>query len=135
MWWTIKNILDNILYNILRFFYGITVIGIGLSSGFLFFSRIFKLTLDDVKVENVISTESVVNHDVTVETNITVSDGVTKRMMASKITTDSVTHDMIKAVNDKMLMATYQIVDDRQNEIDTDSTYWNKNVIKHNREY
>lgn len=87
-----------------------------------------------VKIEQIKTTTPVINHDVTVETNITVSDGVTKRTMKSKINSDSVTHAMIKTVNDQMLQATYKIVDDRQKEINSDSNYWSRNVIPVNKE-
>lgn len=87
-----------------------------------------------VKIEQIKTTTPVINHDVTVETNITVSDGVTKRTMKSKVKSDSVTHDMIKTVNDQMLQATYKIVDDRQKEINSDPNYWSRNVIPVNKE-
>lgn len=87
-----------------------------------------------VKIEQIKSTKPVINHDVTVETNITVSDGVTKRTMKSKVKADSVTHGMIKTVNDQMLQATYKIVDDRQREINSDPNYWSRNVINHTKE-
>ena len=87
-----------------------------------------------VKIEQIKTTTPVINHDVTVETNITVSDGVTKRTMKSKVKSDSVTHAMIKTVNDQMLQATYKIVDDRQKEINSDPNYWSRNVIPVNKE-
>lgn len=87
-----------------------------------------------VKIEQIKSTTPVINHDVTVETNITVSDGVTKRTMKSKVKSDTVTHAMIKTVNDQMLQATYKIVDGRQKEINSDSNYWSRNVIPVNKE-
>ena len=87
-----------------------------------------------VKIEQIKTTTPVINHDVTVETNITVSDGVTKRTMKSKVKSDSVTHAMIKTVNDQMLQATYKIVDDRQKEINSDPNYWSRNVISVNKE-
>ena len=87
-----------------------------------------------VKIEQIKTSTPVINHDVTVETNITVSDGVTKRTMKSKVKSDSVTHAMIKTVNDQMLQATYKIVDDRQKEINSDPNYWSRNVISVNRE-
>lgn len=89
---------------------------------------------EEIKVEQIISTKPVVKHEVTVEANVTVSDGVTKRTMKSKMTADSVTHDMIKTVNDNMLQATYKMVDVRQREVNADTNYWNKNVINHNKE-
>ena len=87
-----------------------------------------------VKIEQIKTTTPVINHDVTVETNITVSDGVTKRTMKYKVKSDSVTHAMIKTVNDQMLQATYKIVDDRQKEINSDPNYWSRNVISVNKE-
>jgi hypothetical protein len=54
--------------------------------------------------------------------------------MKSKMTADSVTHDMIKTVNDNMLQATYKMVDVRQREVNADKNYWNKNVINYNKE-
>ena len=87
-----------------------------------------------VKVEQIMSTKPVINHDVTVETNITVSDGVTKRTMKSKVKAEAVTHATIKTVNDQMLQATYKIVDDRQREINSDPNYWSRNVINHTKE-
>lgn len=88
----------------------------------------------EIKVEQIMSTKPVVKHEVTVEANVTVSDGVTKRTMKSKMTADSVTHDMIKTVNDNMLQATYKMVDVRQREVNANTNYWNKNVINHNKE-
>lgn len=89
---------------------------------------------EEIKVEQIVSTKPVIKHEVTVEANVTVSDGVTKRTMKSKMTADSVTHDMIKTVNDNMLQATYKMVDVRQREVNADKNYWNKNVISHNKE-
>lgn len=89
---------------------------------------------EEIKVEQIVSTKPVVKHEVTVEANVTVSDGVTKRTMKSKMTADSVTHDMIKTVNDNMLQATYKMVDVRQREVNADKNYWNKNVINYNKE-
>lgn len=88
----------------------------------------------EIKVEQIISTKPVIKHEVTVEANVTVSDGVTKRTMKSKMTADSVTHGMIKTVNDNMLQATYKMVDVRQREVNTDTNYWNKNVINYTKE-
>ena len=89
---------------------------------------------EEIKVEQIVSTKPVIKHEVTVEANVTVSDGVTKRTMKSKMTADSVTHDMIKTVNDNMLQATYKMVDVRQREVNADKNYWNKNVINYNKE-
>ena len=89
---------------------------------------------EEIKVEQIMSTKPVIKHEVTVEANVTVSDGVTKRTMKSKMTADSVTHDMIKTVNDNMLQATYKMVDVRQREVNADKNYWNKNVINYNKE-
>lgn len=92
------------------------------------------MPIKPVKVEPIMSTKPVVKHDVTVEANLTISDGVTKRSMKSKVITDSVTHGIVKIVNDEMLQATYKIIDDRQQEIDTDPNYWSKNTINLNME-
>ena len=89
---------------------------------------------EEIKVEQIVSTKPVIKHEVTVEANVTVSDGVTKRTMKSKMTADSVTHDMIKTVNDNILQATYKMVDVRQREVNADKNYWNKNVINYNKE-
>ena len=101
-----------------------------------FFSWLLKPVdyISEITVEQVMSTKPVVKHEVTVEANVTVSDEVTRRTMKFKMTTDSVTHDMIKTVNDNMLQTTYKMVDTRQREVDSDHKYWSKNIVNHNKE-
>ena len=110
------------------------VLMLWLSSWFLKPDNYVPPKKEEIKVEQIVSTKPVIKHEVTVEANVTVSDGVTKRTMKSKMTVDSVTHDMIKTVNDNMLQATYKMVDVRQREVNADKNYWNKNVINYNKE-
>ena len=110
------------------------VLMLWLSSWFLKPDNYVPPKKEEIKVEQIVSTKPVIKHEVTVEANVTVSDGVTKRTMKPKMTADSVTHDMIKTVNDNMLQATYKMVDVRQREVNADKNYWNKNVINYNKE-
>lgn len=110
------------------------VLMLWLSSWFLKPDNYVPPKKEEIKVEQIVSTKPLIKHEVTVEANVTVSDGVTKRTMKSKMTADSVTHDMIKTVNDNMLQATYKMVDVRQREVNADKNYWNKNVINYNKE-
>ena len=61
---------------------------------------------------------------VTVEMYTVINDGVTRRIVSSKVVIDSLTTDDITIVNSEIKKATVQMAKDRQEEIDRDNRYW-----------
>lgn len=61
---------------------------------------------------------------VTVEMYTVINDGVTRRIVSSKVVVDSLTTDDITIVNSEIKKATVQMAKDRQEEVDSDNRYW-----------
>lgn len=61
---------------------------------------------------------------VTIEMYTVINDGVTRRIVASKVVTDSITHKDTEMVNRAIKEATHKMIAIRQNEIDHNEKYW-----------
>lgn len=61
---------------------------------------------------------------VTIEMYTVINDGVTRRIVASKVVTDSITHKDTELVNRAIKEATHKMIAIRQNEIDHNEKYW-----------
>lgn len=61
---------------------------------------------------------------VTIEMYTVINDGVTRRVVASKVVTDSITHKDTEMVNRAIKEATHRMIVIRQNEIDHNERYW-----------
>lgn len=61
---------------------------------------------------------------VTIEMYTVINDGVTRRIVASKVVTDSITHKDTEMVNRSIREATHKMIALRQKEIDHDERYW-----------
>jgi hypothetical protein len=61
---------------------------------------------------------------VTIEMYTVINDGVTRRIVASKVVTDSITHKDTEMVNRSIREATHKMIALRQKEIDHNERYW-----------
>lgn len=61
---------------------------------------------------------------VTIEMYTVINDGVTRRVVASKVVTDSITHKDTELVNRAIKEATHHMIATRQREIDHNDHYW-----------
>ena len=61
---------------------------------------------------------------VTIEMYTVINDGVTRRIVASKVVTDSITHKDTEIVNRAIKEATHRMIAIRQKEIDNNERYW-----------
>ncbi len=61
---------------------------------------------------------------VTIEMYTVINDGVTRRVVASKVVTDSITHRDTELVNRAIKEATHHMIATRQREIDHNDHYW-----------
>lgn len=61
---------------------------------------------------------------VTIEMYTVINDGVTRRIVASRVVTDSITHKDTEMVNRAIKEATHKMIAIRQNEIDHNEKYW-----------
>lgn len=61
---------------------------------------------------------------VTIEMYTVINDGVTRRIVASKVVTDSITHKDTEMVNRAIKEATHKMIAIRQKEIDHNEHYW-----------
>lgn len=61
---------------------------------------------------------------VTIEMYTVINDGVTRRVVASKVVTDSITHKDTELVNRAIKEATHHMIATRQREIDNNDHYW-----------
>ena len=61
---------------------------------------------------------------VTIEMYTVINDGVTRRVVASKVVTDSITHKDTEIVNRAIKEATHHMIAVRQQEIDKNDHYW-----------
>lgn len=61
---------------------------------------------------------------VTIEMYTVINDGVTRRVVASKVVTDSITHKDTEIVNRAIKEATHHMITVRQQEIDKNDHYW-----------
>ena len=72
---------------------------------------------------------------VTIEMYTVINDGVTRRVVASKVVTDSITHKDTEIVNRAIKEATHHMIAVRQKEIDNNDHYWrNAKFIDLNKE-
>ena len=72
---------------------------------------------------------------VTIEMYTVINDGVTRRVVASKVVTDSITHKDTEIVNRAIKEATHHMIAVRQQEIDKNDHYWrNAKFIDLNKE-
>lgn len=61
---------------------------------------------------------------VTIEMYTVINDGVTRRIVASKVVTDSITHKDTEMVNRSIREATHKMIALRQKEIDHNERHW-----------
>ena len=61
---------------------------------------------------------------VTIEMYTVINDGVTRRVISSKVVTDSITHKDTELVNRAIKEATHRMIAVRQKEIDNNDHYW-----------
>ena len=61
---------------------------------------------------------------VTIEMYTVINDGVTRRVVASKVVTDSIAHKDTELVNRAIKEATHHMIATRQREIDHNDHYW-----------
>lgn len=61
---------------------------------------------------------------VTIEMYTVINDGVTRRVISSKVVTDSITHKDTELVNRAIKEATHHMIAVRQKEIDNNDHYW-----------
>lgn len=61
---------------------------------------------------------------VTIEMYTVINDGITRRVVASKVVTDSITHKDTEIVNRAIREATHKMIATRQSEIDHNENYW-----------